>query len=72
MIRLTAAVSDHGFTYTLVRDGHLVCTLGNRAEIAEQMAAIGIDGPGRLIEAAEQWGVVEIREPAAYGHGDGI
>ncbi len=62
MIRLDASASDHGFTFTLAREGALIFTTGNRAELAERMLALGIEKPGHLIEAAEHWGAVEIRE----------
>ena len=62
MIRLTATASDHGFTFTLARDGALIFTTGNRVEAGQRMLAIDIDDPDQLIDAAERWGVVEIHE----------
>jgi hypothetical protein len=62
MIRLTASVSDHGSTFTLARDGVLIFTTGNRIDAAHRMLDIGISNPDYLIDAAEHWGVVEIRE----------
>ena len=64
MIRLTATVSNRGSTFALARDGILVFTTGNRIDAAHRMLDIGIDYPDHLIDAAEQWGVVEIREEA--------
>jgi hypothetical protein len=61
-VRVSARTSDHGFVYTLVKAGALVFTTGNRDELAERMASLGIEHPAQLIEAAEQWGVVELRE----------
>jgi hypothetical protein len=62
MLRLTANPSDHGFVYTLAKSGALVVSTGNREGLADRMLQIGIEEPARLIEAAEKWGVVEIRE----------
>jgi hypothetical protein len=62
VIRLTARVSDHGYTYTLARDGELLVTTGNRADMADWMLAAGIESPMKLIEAAEHWEVVDIHE----------
>ena len=64
MIRLTATISDHGSTFTLARDGILIFTTGNRIDAAHRMLDVGIDHPDHLIDAAEQWGVVELREEA--------
>ncbi len=54
MIRLTAAASDHGFTFTLARDGELLFTTGNRVDLAGHMLGLGIDNPLQLIDAAER------------------
>ena len=62
MIRLTGIVSDRGFIYTLAHDGVLVLTTGSREEAEGQMVQLGIEHPLQLIEAAEHWSVVEIRE----------
>jgi hypothetical protein len=62
MIRLTASASDHGFTFTLAREGTLVLTTGNRAEVATRLLALELSDPEPLIDAAEHWGIVEIRE----------
>jgi hypothetical protein len=64
MILLTAAVSDHGFTYTLAREGQLLLTTGNRLDAAEFMLQLSIDNPLQLIQAAEQWGAVDVHETA--------
>ena len=64
MIRLTALSSDHGFTFTLERDGELLFTTGNRIDLAEHMLGLGIDDPLHLIEAAARWGEVDIHEEA--------
>ncbi len=62
MICLSAAASDHGFTFTLARDGELLFTTGNPSDLAEHMIGLGIDDPLQLIEAAERWGKVDIHE----------
>ena len=69
MIRLTAAASDHGFTFTLVRDGELLFTTGNRVDLAEHMLGLGIDNPLHLIDAAERWGNVNIQEANPHWRG---
>ncbi len=64
MIRLDASASDHGFTFTLAREGALIFTTGNRPEAADRMLALDIKEPDQLLNAAERWGVVEIHDEA--------
>ena len=64
MIRLTASPSDHGFIFPLAGDGALILTTGNRQEAADQKLSMDIEVSDQLLEAAEHWGVVEIREDA--------
>ncbi len=60
--RLTAKASDHGFVYTLAKSGTLVVTTRDRNGVAGEMQRLGISQPAQLIDAAERWGLVEIRE----------
>jgi hypothetical protein len=62
MIRLSASASDHGFTFTLAREGALILTTADRNEVAAQLLALEVGAPGPLIDAAEHWGIVEVRE----------
>jgi hypothetical protein len=46
----------------LVKAGALVLTTGDRDALADRMLELGVEEPGQLLEAAERWGLVEIRE----------
>jgi len=62
MIRLTAAFGDDRFVYTLTRHGAAILSSTSSADVAERMLQLGIIDPLQLIQAAEEWGVVEIKE----------
>ncbi len=62
MIRLTAAFGDDRFVYTLTQDGAAILSSTSSADVAERMLQLGIADPLQLVQAAEEWGVVEIKE----------
>ena len=62
MIRLTARPYDDEFAFTISRDRHDLFTTIDPVRAAERMLELGIDNPLPLIDAARQWGVVEIWE----------
>ena len=65
MFRLTAEFAGEHFTLKLFRDGAELFTTTDPIEAAEWMLNLGIENPLHLIDNARQWGVVEIRKPAA-------
>jgi hypothetical protein len=71
MLRLTATFDDNRFFYRLERNGAEVLSGTDPVELAEHMLKLGVENPLHLIEAAQTWGVVEIREPAKPWHGEG-
>jgi hypothetical protein len=72
MLRLTATFDNDRFLYRLQRNSVEVLSGTDQVEVAERMVQLGVENPLRLIEAAQTWGVVEIREPAHPWHGEGI
>ena len=64
MIRLTAHLHGELFAFTVTRDDVGLFTTNDPVEAAERMLELGIGNPLHLIDAARQWGVVEIREDA--------
>lgn len=62
MHRLTALRSDNRVAFTLSRDGGRLLSTTDQIELAERMLQLGIENPLCLIDAARQWGLVEIRE----------
>lgn len=63
MIRLTAEVAEDRYAFTLTRGDQVLFTSIDPIEAAERMLMLGIDNPLHLVDAARQWGVVEIKEP---------
>ncbi len=64
MFRLTAEFAGEHFTFKLFRDGAELFETIDPVDAAEWMLRLGIENPLYLIDAARQWGVVEIREVA--------
>ena len=62
MIRLTADRIDEQFVFTLTRGEEHLFTTDDPIEAAERMLQLRIENPLYLIDAARQWGVVEIME----------
>ena len=62
MFRLTAEFAGENFTLKLFSDGAELFTTIDPVEAAEWMLRLGIENPLHLIDAARQWGVVEIRD----------
>jgi hypothetical protein len=62
MIRLTAEPADDHYAFTLSRGDQVLITSIDPIEVAERMLAVGIENPLYLVEAARQWGVVEVKE----------
>lgn len=65
MLRLTFMPSDFGYRFMLVRDGTTILNTADAIEVAERLLQLGIENPLHLIQAARQWGVVEIRQNTA-------
>jgi hypothetical protein len=72
MLRLTATFDEDRFLYRLERNGVEVLTGTDPVELAEHMLKLGVETPLHLMEAAQTWGVVEIREAAKPWQGEGI
>ena len=64
MFRLTAEFAGEHFTFKLFRDGAELSETIDPADAAEWMLRLGIENPLYLIDAARQWGEVEILEVA--------
>jgi hypothetical protein len=62
MFRLTAEPADDRYAFTLSRGAQVLFTTIDPIEVAERMLALGIENPLHLVEAARQWGEVEIKE----------
>ena len=66
MFRLTAEYTDDHFDFVLHRDDAKVLVTGDPIDLALRMLYFGIDDPLRLIDAARQWGAVEIRDQPVW------
>jgi hypothetical protein len=62
VFRLVALRSDDRFAFILSREGSELFRCTDPVDMAERMLQHGIENPLHLIEAAKQWGTVEIRE----------
>ena len=62
MITVTASKHGSGHTFSVAQDGRPVCHGSDKAFVIRQLRELGVDEPARLVEAARQWGIVEIHD----------
>jgi hypothetical protein len=62
MITLSASRTDSEHLYSVARDGRTICNGSVDEFVVGLLGRLGIEKPQQMIEAARQYGVVEIHE----------